>query len=90
MTKNPEITFDTIKEFKNYYKKHKNVLIPLIQYNSKKHQNPKGEYLHEIFGEFILCIPQYEFKINFTINEMIGFKDKFKPQEDGYKIGTLK
>jgi len=84
MTNNPQISFETVKEFKKYCKT--NNIIPEIQYVAKKHQNRKCEFLHEIYGVFLLG----GVAIDFKIDEMAAFTDKKNPRNGGYKIGTLR
>ena len=84
MSNIPQIQFDTIKEFKKYCKI--NRISPVIQYTAKKHQNRKCEYLHEVFGTFVIN----DMTWNFVINEMTAFVEKRNPTETGYKLGTLK
>jgi len=79
-----KIHFETIKDFKNHCKTAN--IKPLIQYNAKKHQNRKNEFLHEISGIFVLN----DKSVNFTIDEMTAFIDKKYPIDKGYKLSTLK
>lgn len=84
MANNPQIHFETIKEFKNHCKTNK--ISPEIQYTAKKHQNRKCEFLHEVSGIFLLG----GIAINFVVDEMTAFADKKMPAEGGYKLSTLK
>lgn len=84
MNNNPEIRFQSIKEFKNHCKT--NNIRPEIQYNAKKHQNRKNEYLHEINGTMSFN----NIVLDFTVDEMVAFPDKKYPAIGGYKLTSLK
>ena len=64
------IIFELIKDFKKFCKDNK--VSPIINCSSKKHQNNKGQYLHELSGTYIVG----NVECNFIIEECIGFNNK--------------
>lgn len=75
----PVIVFETIKEFKAYCKIKQ--IQPTIQLQAKKHQNMKGEYLHDV------NVSHDVFDI--LINESVAYKEKRYPTEKGYKLSHI-
>jgi len=67
---NPKIRFDTLKLFKKYCKTNK--IVPEIEYRAMKHQNMRGEFLHEVTGSFLLV----GIKIDYIIEELVAFTNK--------------
>lgn len=81
----PEINFETINEFKIHCKEYN--ITPELQLNAMKHQNNRGEFLHEVSGIYKLG---GKLEIKFSVNENSAFKDKLYPRENGYNMAILK
>ena len=81
----PEIHFETIKEFKMHCREH--CIVPEMQLNAMKHQNSRGEYLHEVSGIYNLG---GKLDVRFTVEENSAFKEKLYPREKGYNLAILK
>jgi hypothetical protein len=73
-----KIILKSLTEFKTYCKSFN---ITQIQLQPKKHQNMRGEYLHEVSAKHDV--------FDILIDEPVAFKEKRKPIEEGYKLSEI-
>ena len=74
-----KIILRTLADFKAYCNSLN--ITPHIQLQPKKHQNMRGEYLHQIQAKHDV--------FDILIDEPVAYKEKRQPLEEGYKLSEI-